>query len=67
MIRCLLWRYMGERKLNVSELARETGIPRSGIEALYKDEALRVDLDAIDKLCGYFECEIGDLFERVAD
>ncbi len=67
MIKCHLWRYMGERKLNVSELARETGIPRSGIEALYKDEALRVELDAIDKLCDYFDCEISDLFERVVD
>ena len=65
MIRCNLWKLMGERKLNVTELARETGLPRSTIDALYKDEAQRVDLHAIDTLCDFFECEISDLFERV--
>ena len=65
MIRCNLWKLMGERKLNVTELARETNLPRSTIDGLYKDEAQRVDLQAVDKLCEYFGCEIGDLFERV--
>lgn len=64
MIKCKLWVLMGERKLNVTELARETGLPRSSIDALYKDEAQRVDLGVIDQLCEYFGCEIGDLFER---
>ena len=65
MIRCNLWKLMGERKLNVTELARETKLPRSTIDGLYKDEAQRVDLHAVDKLCEYFGCEISDLFERV--
>ena len=66
MIKCKLWVLMGERKLNVTELARETGLPRSSIDALYKDEAQRVDLSVIDGLCEYFNCEIGDLLERSA-
>ncbi len=67
MIKCKLWVLMGERKLNVTELARETGLPRSSIDVLYKDEALRVDFNVIDKLCEYFSCEIGDLLERTAN
>ncbi len=67
MIKCKLWVLMGERKLNVTELARETGLPRSSIDALYKDEAQRVDLGVIDRLCEYFGCEIGDLLERTAN
>ncbi|MCU7806118.1 MAG: helix-turn-helix transcriptional regulator [Candidatus Thiodiazotropha sp. (ex Lucinoma borealis)] len=65
MIRCNLWKLMGERKLNVTELAREIELPRSTIDGFFKDEAQRVDLQAVDKLCEYFGCEISDLFERV--
>jgi putative transcriptional regulator len=67
MIKCKLWVFMGERKLNVTELARELGVPRSSIDALYKDEAQRIDLTVIDSLCEYFSCEIGDLLERTAN
>lgn len=67
MIKCRLWVLMGERKLNVSELVRETGLPRSSIDALYKDEALRIDVNVIDRLCEYFGCEISDLFVRTAN
>ena len=67
MIRCHLSRMMGERKLKVMDVARETGLHRNTVTLLYKETATRVDLDAIEKLCRLFECEVGDLFELVAD
>ncbi len=67
MIRCHLSRMMGERKLKVMDVARETGLHRNTVTLLYKETATRVDLDAIEKLCGLFQCEVGDLFERVSD
>ena len=67
MIRCHLSRMMGERKLKVMDVARETGLHRNTVTLLYKETATRVDLDAIEKLCHLFECEVGDLFERVTD
>ncbi|MGN8159508.1 helix-turn-helix domain-containing protein [Salinisphaera sp. RV14] len=67
MIRCHLSRMMGEKKLKVMDVARETGLHRNTITLLYKETATRVDLDAIEKLCRLFECEVGDLFEVVAD
>ncbi len=66
MIRCNLSRLMGERKLKVSDVERATGLHRHKITALYKETAIKVDLDTIDKLCEFFECEVGELFERVA-
>ena len=30
---------------------------------LYKETAQKVDLEAIEKLCLLFECQIGDLLE----
>ena len=64
MIRCHLSRLMGEHKINIADVARETGLNRNTITLLYKDTASRVELETIDKLCGLFNCKVGDLFER---
>lgn len=58
---------MGERKLKVTDVARETGLHRNTITLLYKETATRVELDAVDQLCEFFDCEVGELFERVSD
>jgi len=55
---------MGEKKLKVSDVERATKLHRHKITALYKETALKVDLDTIDKLCEYFDCKVEDLFEK---
>lgn len=65
MIRCHLSRLMGERKMKIVDVARATGLHRNTVTLLYNETASRVDLDAVDKLCELFDCEVGDLFERV--
>ncbi len=67
MIRCHLSTIMGQHKMKVMDVARETGLNRSTITALYKETASRVDLEGINRLCELFECEVGDLFEYIAD
>lgn len=67
LIRCHLSRLMGERKMKVVDVARETGLHRNTITLLYNETAARVDLDAIDKLCGLFDVTVGELFERISD
>lgn len=66
MIKCHLSRLMGERKLKIIDVARETGhgLHRNTVTLL---SAARVDLEAIDKLCGFFSVIIGELFERLPD
>lgn len=64
MIKCHLSRLMGERKLKIADVARDTGLHRNTITLLYDETASRVDLDAIDRLCGYFGVSVGELFER---
>ena len=54
---------MGERRLKVSDLARETGINRGTITRLYNETAIRVDFNVLEALCRYFECQVGDLIE----
>lgn len=65
VIRCHLARFMGERKMKIMDVARETGLNRNTVTLLYKETAKKVDLDAIDKLCELFDCEVGEMFERV--
>lgn len=54
---------MGERKLNIADLARELGVHRNTITLLYYEKAKRIDFDVLDKLCKYFNCTISDLLE----
>jgi len=67
MIKCHLSRLMGERKVKIADVARETGLHRNTVTLLYQETAARVDLDAIDRLCAYFNVPVGELFEFVQD
>ncbi len=67
MVRCHLSRIMGEHKMKIADVARETGLHRNTITLLYNETANRVDLEAIDKLCRLFKCGVGDLFEYLKD
>jgi putative transcriptional regulator len=64
MVRCHLSRLLGERKLKIADLARDTGINRGTLTRLYYETAERVEMDVLDKLCGYFNCSISELLEH---
>ena len=71
MIKCHLSRIMGEKKLKISDVAKEVGVNRGTITRLYQETvlvkqhktAIRVEFDVLEKLCIYLECEIGELLE----
>ena len=65
MIKCHLSRLMGERKLKISDVARDTGLHRNTITLLYQETATRIDVTALDALCKYFAVTVGDLIEFV--
>lgn len=67
MIKCHLSTLMGQKKLNIADVARLTGLNRNTVTLLYDERAMRVDLEAINKLCELFECAVGDLFEYIPD
>ncbi len=66
MIRCHLARMMGERKMRIADVARETGLSRATVTLLYKETAQKVDLNALDRLCELFNCGIAELLEHIA-
>lgn len=63
MIKCHLSRILGERKLKVSEVARDTGINRNTLHRLYNETATRIELEVVEILCRYLKLQVGDLFE----
>ena len=65
MIKCNLSRILGEKKLKISDVSRDTGINRGTLTRLYQETAERIDLEVMDQLCIYLNCEVGDLFERL--
>lgn len=67
MIRCHFSRLLGERKLKISDVARDTGINRGTLTRLYHETAERIELDVLDKLCDYFQVDLPALLERTAD
>jgi len=67
MVRCNLSEMMGKKKVKIADVARELGLNRSTVSALYYDRAQKVDLEAIEKLCIYFSCGVGDLLKLTTD
>lgn len=64
MIRCHFARLLGERKLKISDVARDTGINRGTLTRLYYETAERIDLEVLDQLCEYFSIDLPELLER---
>ncbi|GLR62575.1 helix-turn-helix domain-containing protein [Marinospirillum insulare] len=62
MLKCRLSIILGEKKINVAELSRETGVNKNTLHRLYNETATRVELDAIAKICTYLDIEVGELF-----
>ena len=67
MIRCHLSTLMGERKMKIADVARETGLNRNTVTLLYNETATRLELESIEKLCALFDCTVGDLLEFASD
>ncbi|MGZ9899847.1 helix-turn-helix domain-containing protein [Shewanella gaetbuli] len=63
MLKCHLSKIMGEKRLKIADVARDTGINRGTITRLYNEDATRVELEVIEKLCDYLNISVGELFE----
>jgi putative transcriptional regulator len=67
IIRCHFAKLLGERKLKISDVARDTGINRETLTRLYYETSERVELAVLDQLCAYFEVDLPEFLERVPD
>jgi putative transcriptional regulator len=67
MIKCHLSKLMGIHKLTIQDIHEKTGLNRVTISNLYHEKVARVDFETIEKLCKFFGCQLGDLFEYVPE
>jgi putative transcriptional regulator len=53
-----------DQRLSQRQLAADLGLSVATINKLYNGRPLtaRIDPDTVEKICNYFNCEIGDLF-----
>ncbi len=52
------------QRVTYRSIKEATGINMNTLTRLANNDADRVALDVIDRLCAYFDCEPGDLFVR---
>jgi putative transcriptional regulator len=54
-------------KLTYGRLAEKAGLSARTISRLAENQADRVDLTTLDKLCKFFDCDVGDVLYYVPD
>ncbi len=67
MIRCNLSRILGERRMHILELQRQTEVSYTTLSNLYHEKTSRIDFNTIDQICRVLEVQVGDLLEYVPD
>lgn len=55
------------RKITLNEIAFATGISRTTLFRMMKNEGYSTVTDHLDKLCAFFECDIQELVKYVPD
>jgi XRE family transcriptional regulator len=64
MIKILLSRILGEKRVTQADLARATGIRPNTINELYHELVERVNLEHLDLICEALDCELDELIVR---
>ena len=67
MIKIHLSRILGEKRMTQAELARQTGIRPSTINDIYNEMTERLNINHLDRICEYLECDVTDLIEYIPD
>ncbi len=52
-----------EKGISKNRICKDLDLPRGNFNRYCRDDFQRVDANLIIKLCEYFDCNVGDLFE----
>ena len=61
MVKIMLSRLLGERKMKQSDLSRKTGIRPNTINGLYHGYAKRIAFTQLEQICIALDCSLCDL------
>ena len=67
MIKVHLSRILGEKRITQAELSRQTGIRPSTISDIYNEMSERLNVEHLDRICEYLDCNINDLIEYISN
>lgn len=67
MIRIQLSRILGEKKMKMADLSRQTNINAHAISDLYYERAKAIYFDTLDKICEALGCSVSELVEYQPD
>lgn len=62
MIKYNLVLLLAERQLKVADAVLQTGISKTTLHKIYKDESTQIDFETIDKLCDFLGITMGGNF-----
>ncbi|OAV22913.1 hypothetical protein AO371_1698 [Moraxella catarrhalis] len=62
MIKYNLVLLLAERQLKVADAVLQTGISKTTLHKIYKDESTQIDFETIDKLCDFLGITMGGEF-----
>lgn len=65
MVICRLSSLLGERRLKVADVVRDTGIARATVDRYYYDTVQSYDREVLDKLCAYLKVDLPALIRYV--
>ena len=65
MIQVHLSKLLGERRMKIAELSRQTGVSQHALLKLYHEKLDGVRFDTLEKICKVLSCQVSDLLEYV--
>jgi putative transcriptional regulator len=67
MIKIKIAELLGKHKMSRKDLAEAVGIRQATVGLLYNEEIKRIDIEWLDKICAYFECNLTDIIDYYPD
>lgn len=55
------------RRVTINEIATSTGLNRMTLSKILNLKGYGTGTDTIDRLCGYFDCEVQELMEHIPE
>jgi putative transcriptional regulator len=58
-----LSRLLGERRMSIAELQRQTALSYTTLHNLHADKSTRIDFETLDRICRVLDVQPGDILE----
>lgn len=56
---------IAKKDVNITQVSKETGLSRTTLTAIVKEDGRGIQMRTINKLCNYFDITPSELFEEI--